>query len=337
MIPIMDHQQRSLEYLRISVTDRCNFRCSYCMPAHLFGQNYPFIPPDELLSFDEITRLAKVLIQLGVSKIRLTGGEPLVRKNIEHLITRLVAIDGIDEVTMTTNGLLLAKRAYDLKQAGLSRLNVSLDSLDPDVFRQMNGNRAEVEAVLEGIQAAESAGFQPIKINSVVQRGINDHTLVDLALYFRERGHIVRFIEFMDAGTANGWHKDHVITADEMIALLNRHVPLEPLAPNAAGELVRRYRYADGLGEVGFITSVSQPICGNCNRLRLAADGKLYTCLFTSRGHDLRALLRTSASNEVIEETIADIWRRRTDRYSEERAAGVVAEADRVEMFHIGG
>ncbi len=334
---VVDRFQRPLEYLRISITDRCNFRCTYCMPAHIYGRDYPFIPQAGLLSFEEITRLARIFCRLGVNKIRLTGGEPLVRKDAERLVAMLASIDGINEITMTTNGYLLAMKAEKLKQAGLSRLNVSLDTLDPTIFRQMNGGRGELQEVLAGIAAAEEAGFSPLKINSVIQRGVNDHTLSDLALYFRERGHIVRFIEFMDAGTVNGWRRDRVLTADEMISLLSQHIALEPIPSNNTGEVVRRYRYTDGSGEVGFITSVSQPFCGGCTRLRLAADGQLYTCLFAAKGHDLRHLLRTVISEGEIEAIIAGIWRQRTDRYSEERTHEAATPAEKVEMFHIGG
>ena len=265
---LYDAFSRPLENLRISVTDRCNFRCSYCMPAHKFPQGYRFIASGDLLTFAEITRLARIFSHLGVHKIRLTGGEPLVRPHIEQLVRMLSKIDGIREIAMTTNGYLLPQKAKLLREQGLNRLNISLDSLDEAIFKQMNGGRAEVGDVLKGIEAAEWAGFSPLKINTVVQRGVNDHTLVDLALYFRKRGHIIRFIEFMDTGTLNGWKYDHVLLTDELIQRIEQVIPLEPLTPQFNGEVVRRFRYADGSGELGFITSVSNPFCGGCNRLR---------------------------------------------------------------------
>ena len=331
---LYDRFNRPLDNIRISVTDRCNFRCAYCMPADRFPEKHPFIPHDELLTFDEITRLASIFARLGVQKVRLTGGEPLVRPRIEQLVERLSAIDGIHDIAMTTNGFLLQQKAQVLRQAGLKRLNISLDSLDNEVFRKMNGDRASVTQVLRGIEAAERAGYTPIKINTVVQRGINDHTVVDLAMYFRQRGHIVRFIEFMDAGTLNGWCYDNVVLTNELIQRISTVAPLVPLAPNYKGEVVRRYRYADG-GEIGFITSVSDPFCGNCNRLRITADGKIYTCLFATQGVDLRELLRSDASDEDITRKIRSTWHLRDDRYSEERSAGKPGE--RVEMYHIGG
>lgn len=332
---LFDAFNRPLENLRISVTDRCNFRCSYCMPAHKFPQGYRFIASGDLLTFAEITRLARIFSHLGVHKIRLTGGEPLVRPHIEQLVGMLSKIDGIREIAMTTNGYLLPQKAKLLRELGLKRLNISLDSLDEAIFRQMNGGRAEVSDVLKGIDAAERAGFSPLKINTVVQRGVNDHTLVDLALHFRQRGHIIRFIEFMDTGTLNGWKYDHVLLTDELIQQIKRVIPLEPLPAQHHGEVVRRYRYADGSGELGFITSVSNPFCGGCNRLRLSAEGKIYTCLFARKGVDLRDLLRSGASDEAIIERITQTWQRRTDRYSEERSNG--QRTEKVEMHHIGG
>ncbi|NWF71197.1 MAG: GTP 3',8-cyclase MoaA [Chloroflexi bacterium] len=332
---LYDAFNRPLENLRISVTDRCNFRCSYCMPAHKFPQGYRFIASGDLLSFGEITRLARIFSHLGVHKIRLTGGEPLVRSHIEQLVAMLSTIDGIHEIAMTTNGYLLPQKAELLSKQGLKRLNISLDSLDEAIFRQMNGGRAEVSDVLKGIDAAERAGFSPLKINTVVQRGVNDHTLVDLALYFRQRGHIIRFIEFMDTGTLNGWKYDHVLLTDELIQQIERVIPLEPLPAQHHGAVVRRYRYADGSGELGFITSVSNPFCGGCNRLRLSAEGKIYTCLFARNGVDLRDLLRSGASDDTIVERITQTWQRRTDRYSEQRSYG--QHTEKVEMHHIGG
>ncbi|NWG15870.1 MAG: GTP 3',8-cyclase MoaA [Chloroflexi bacterium] len=332
---LYDVFNRPLENLRISVTDRCNFRCSYCMPAHKFRQGYSFIRSADLLTFEEITRLARGFSRLGIHKVRLTGGEPLVRPGIEQLVGMLSQVEGIREIAMTTNGFLLPQKARLLRNQGLMRLNISLDSLDEAVFQRMNGGRAKVTDVLNGISAAEQAGFSPLKINTVVQRGVNDHTLVDLALYFRERGHIVRFIEFMDTGTLNGWKYDHVLLTDELIQRIGRVVPLRPLPAHYGGEVVKRYGYADGSGEIGFITSVSNPFCGGCNRLRLSAEGKIYTCLFARQGVDLRRLLRSGASDEVIAECIKETWQHRKDRYSEERSNG--QRTEKVEMYHMGG
>jgi cyclic pyranopterin phosphate synthase len=334
-VTLYDRFNRPLDNIRISVTDRCNFRCAYCMPADRFPDKHQFIPNDELLTFDEIIRLAAIFARFGVQKIRLTGGEPLVRPRLEQLVERLAAIDGIHDIAMTTNGFLLAQKAQVLRKAGLQRLNVSLDSLDNTIFRSMNGNRASVTQVLRGIDAAERAGFSPLKINTVVQRGVNDHTLIDLAMYFRERGHIVRFIEFMDAGTLNGWRYDHVVLTDELIKRIAAVLPIVPLPANYSGEVVRRFRYADGSGEIGFITSVSAPFCGSCNRLRISADGRIYTCLFAQQGVDLRHLLRSGASDEETAQKIRATWHHRDDRYSEERTAGT--QGDRVEMYRIGG
>ena len=333
---LFDYFDRPLENVRISVTDRCNFRCAYCMPADRFPQGYRFLMRSELLTFDEIVRLTTVFSRLGVHKIRLTGGEPLLRPHLDQLVSRLAAVDGVDDIAMTSNGYLLPQTAPALRTAGLMRLNISLDSLDRDVFRQMNGSRAEVADVLKGIDAAERAGFSPIKINTVVQRGVNDHTLVDLALHFRERGHIVRFIEYMDAGTLNGWNYERVLSTDELIQRIDDVVPLEALAPHEVGEVARRYRYADGSGEIGFITAVSNPFCGNCNRLRISAEGRIYNCLFADQSVDLRELLRSGASDDALTERIAEAWHGRKDRYSEARSSGQRTEK-KVEMYHIGG
>ncbi len=336
---ITDRLERPFRDLRISVTDRCNFRCTYCMPAEVFGEHYRFLPKDELLTFEEIARLARIFIGLGAQKIRLTGGEPLVRREVETLVAQLAALDGLHDLAMTTNGVLLPKLADALRGAGLKRLTISLDSLDPDVFRRMNGDRATVEQVLDGIAAAERAGFAPLKINAVVQRGVNDHTLIDLARYFRARGHIVRFIEYMDVGTLNGWRMDEVVPADEIIARIDAALPLEAVPPNYPGEVARRYRYRDGSGEIGVIASVTRPFCGNCTRLRLSPEGKLFTCLFGVAGTDLREPLRAGASDADIAALVTGVWTQRADRYSELRTAqGGPDEAGRkVEMFHIGG
>jgi cyclic pyranopterin phosphate synthase len=334
---ITDTFHRRLHDLRISVTDRCNFRCAYCMPAEIFGEAYRFLPKHDLLSFEEITRLARIIAGLGAVKIRLTGGEPLVRKEIEKLVAQLAAVQGVEDIAMTTNGYLLPQKAQALKDASLRRVTISLDSLDDAVFRRMNGDRADVQAVLDGIEAAEHAGFAPIKINTVAQRGVNDHTLLDLARFCKERGYILRFIEYMDVGTRNGWRLDHVVPAQEIVDLINADMPLEPLDPNYHGEVATRYRYCDGGGEIGLITSVTQPFCGTCTRLRLSPEGKIYTCLFAVDGTDLRAPLRAGASDEDIEQIVRGVWTKRADRYSELRASMTEPRTQKVEMYHIGG
>ncbi len=332
---ILDQLDRPLENLRISVTDRCNFRCAYCMPADRFPQGYRFLSRSDLLTFDEIVRLTGIFSCLGVHKIRLTGGEPLIRPHLDRLVSRIASIPGIDDIALTTNGFLLPQMAQALRNAGLKRLNISLDSLDEAVFQQLNGNRATVADVLKGIDAAERAGFAPIKINTVVQRGVNDYTLVNLAMYARERGHIIRFIEYMDAGTLNSWNYERVLSTDELIQRIDAVVPLEPVAPHEVSEVARRYRYADGSGEIGFITAVSNPFCGDCNRLRLSADGRIYGCLFADHSVDLRELLRSGAPDEALTQRIVEAWQGRRDRYSEERGSGLRTE--KVEMYHIGG
>ena len=331
-----DRLGRELAYLRISLTDQCNFRCTYCMPAHIFNKGYNYIPRSDYLSFEELARLAHVLAGMGVRKIRLTGGEPLMRVGVERLVEMLIPIPGIDEVTMTTNGYLLAQKAAALKGAGLSRLNVSLDSLTPEIFREMNGGRAELEDVLGGIKAAEEASFKSIEINTVVKRGVNDHGIVDLAMHFRERGHTVRYIEYMDTGTVTDWRIDQVVTADEMIVMIHERAPIEPLPPKRDDDVARRYRFVDGGGEVGFITSVSDPFCGGCTRLRLTADGKIFTCLFGVVGHDLRKLVLEGATDDDIIEFISKVWRRRSDRYSEVRSQ-ISIPLKKVEMNRVGG
>jgi cyclic pyranopterin phosphate synthase len=328
--------------LRISVTDRCNFRCPYCMPAELFGEQYEFLPKPQILTFEEIERLTRIFVELGVRKIRLTGGEPLVRAEIPKLVERLAKIKEIEDLTLTTNGYLLSRDARVLKDAGLRRITVSLDSLDDDVFKRMNGREYDKRPVLQGIEAADKAGLHPIKINCVVQRGVNDHTLVDLARYFKGTGHIVRFIEFMDVGNLNGWNLSQVVSAREIIARINAELPVEPAAPNYRGEVANRYRYKDGSGEIGIIASVSEPFCGNCTRARLSTDGKLVTCLFAKNGEDLRGPMRVGASDSELGALILSVWERRADRYSEERSAntdleGYVHSARKIEMFRIGG
>ena len=307
------------------------------MPAEVFGENYRFLPKREVLTFEEITRLARIFIGLGAVKLRLTGGEPLVRQQVERLVEQLAALDGVDDFAMTTNGFLLPQKAAALKAAGLRRVTVSLDSLDDAIFRRMNGNRAGVEDVLAGIAAAEHAGFAPIKINTVVQRGVNDHTLVDLARYCKTHGYIVRFIEYMDVGTLNGWRMDDVVPADEIVARIDAALPLEPVPPRYPGEVARRYRYRDDGGEIGIIASVTRPFCGDCTRLRLSPEGQMYTCLFAVAGTDLREPLRAGASDAEIEAIARGVWQAREDRYSELRTQLNRTQIDKVEMFHIGG
>ncbi len=333
MHPI-DTLQRPLRDLRISVTDRCNFRCAYCMPKSVFGQDYRFMDRKELLSFEEIERVARAFAALGVEKIRLTGGEPLLRKEIEHLVERLATIDGLD-LTLTTNASLLARKAEALRDAGLDRVNVSLDSLDDATFRAMNDVDFPVDRVLEGIEAAAAVGL-PVKVNAVVKRGVNDAGVVDMARHFRNTGHTLRFIEFMDVGTTNGWRLDDVVPAAEIVERIDAAFPLAPVEASYRGEVAQRYRYRDGAGEVGVITSVTQPFCGDCTRARISAEGKLYTCLFAIRGTDLRALLRSGASDDELRGAIAAVWTKRTDRYSEIRTEGT-SELPRIEMSYIGG
>ncbi|MBZ0293542.1 MAG: GTP 3',8-cyclase MoaA [Anaerolineae bacterium] len=334
---ITDKFNRPLRDLRISVTDRCNFRCAYCMPAEVFGEGYRFLPREELLSFEEITRLTQILVRLGAVKLRLTGGEPLVRQDLEKLVAMLAPIDGVDDLALTTNAYFLPQKAEALREAGLQRVTVSLDSLDDEVFQRMNGRRASVDKVLEGIAAAEQVGFAPIKINTVVQRGVNDHTIVDLARYARERGWIIRFIEYMDVGTMNGWKMDDVVSAKEIVARIDAELPLEPIERNYRSEVARRYRYRDGSGEIGLITSVTQPFCGDCSRMRLSPEGSLFTCLFASEGTDLRGPMRDGASDDDLEAIIRNTWGSRIDRYSEERSEMTTPRREKVQMYHIGG
>ena len=326
---------RRLRDLRISVTDRCNFRCVYCMPKEVFGRDYQFLEREELLSFEEIDRLARAFARHGVRKLRLTGGEPLVRRGIEELVAMLAAIPGVD-VTMTTNGARLAEKARALSEAGLSRVTVSLDSLDDDVFRAMNDVGFPVERVLEGIDAAAAAGLSPVKVNMVVKRGANDDGVLAMAERFRGTGHVLRFIEYMDVGHSNGWRLDEVVPATVLLATIDAAFPLQPAEENYPGEVARRWRYVDGAGEIGVIASVTQPFCGACTRARLSADGRLYTCLFAVRGHDLRALVRGGASNDELDSAIGAVWGARNDRYSEIRSEETI-DLPKVEMSYIGG
>ena len=331
----VDTLGRRLHDLRISVTDRCNFRCVYCMPKDVFGRDYPFLAHADLLTFEEITRVARAFVGHGVAKIRLTGGEPLLRRNVERLVEMLAAIGDID-LTLTTNGALLAKKARSLRDAGLKRVTVSLDSLDDATFRAMNDVDFPVARVLEGIDAAAAAGLAPVKINMVVKRGANDASIVPMARHFKGSGHIVRFIEYMDVGATNGWRMDDVVPAAEIVRAIDAELPLESADPNYAGEVAERWRYRDGGGEIGVIASVTQAFCRDCTRARLSTDGKLYTCLFANAGHDLRGLLRGGADDDAIANAIAAVWRQRGDRYSEIRTANT-ARDPKVEMSYIGG
>lgn len=333
--PVTDTLGRPLRDLRVSVTDRCNFRCTYCMPQEVFGRDYPFLPRAELLTFEEISRLVACFQALGVQKVRLTGGEPLLRRDLDRLIAMLGRIPGLD-FTLTTNGSLLAQQAQALKVAGLQRITVSLDSLDNAVFQAMNDVGFPVERVLDGIAAAAAAGLAPIKINMVVKRGLNEGEILPMARFFHGSGHILRFIEYMDVGTTNGWRLDDVVPGVEIIQRIHAEMPLEPAEAHYRGEVAQRWRYRDGAGEIGIITSVTQPYCGDCTRARLSADGKLYTCLFATSGHDLRAMLRGGIPAAEISSAIARIWQGRTDRYSEIRSTETVG-LSKVEMSYIGG
>ena len=332
----LDSLGRPLRDLRISVTDRCNFRCTYCMPREVFGPGFEFLKRDALLTYEEITRLTRIFVAHGVEKIRITGGEPLVRRDLDTLIREIRKIEGVQDLTLTTNGSLLRAQAQKLAEAGLQRITVSLDALDDETFMAMNDAGVPVSVVLDGIDAAREAGLAPIKVNAVVKRGINDHAVVDLARHFRGTGVIVRFIEFMDVGATNGWQMDHVVPAREVIDRIDAVYPIEPAEPNYTGEVAKRWRYRDGGGEVGVITSITEPFCGACTRARLSPEGELYTCLFGVRGHDLRAFLRNGATDREISDFLATVWRARDDRYSEIRSSETVG-LKKVEMSHIGG
>jgi cyclic pyranopterin phosphate synthase len=327
---------RPVRDLRVSVTDRCNFRCRYCMPREVFGPGFEFLPRGEILHFGEIRQLAGVFRRLGVRKLRLTGGEPLLRRELPRLVAMLAELDGM-EIALTTNGSLLAEQAGALAAAGLGRVTVSLDSLDPEVFARMNDTRVPVERVLEGIEAAAAAGLAPIKINCVVRRGVNDHTVLGLARRFRGTGCVPRFIEFMDVGSTNGWRMSEVVPGGEIVERIAAEMPLEPVEPNYPGEVASRYRYRDGSGEIGVITSVTRPFCGACTRARLSAEGRLFTCLFATRGTDLKTPLRAGASDDELADLIAGVWRDREDRYSELRTEATAAPRPKVEMSYIGG
>ncbi|MDP6348507.1 MAG: GTP 3',8-cyclase MoaA [Chloroflexota bacterium] len=339
---LADALGRPLRDLRISLTDRCNFRCHYCMPAEVFGEHYEFLPREELLTFEEIERLARLLVETGVKKIRLTGGEPLLRRGVAELVERLAGIEGVEDIALTTNGYLLDRHARELRAAGLHRLTISLDSMDDGVFQAMNGRDYSLDKVLGGIAAATAAGFESLKINCVVQCGANDHTFVELARHFKGSGHIVRFIEFMDVGTRNEWEFEQVVAAKEIRERIDAEMPLEAVSPNYRGEVASRYAYRDGTGEIGVIASVTQPFCGDCGRLRLSTDGRFIGCLFAADGISLRDPMRAGAEDEKVRELIAGAWGARRDRYSEERATrpesnGQEPVERKIEMYQIGG
>ena len=338
---VLDRLHRPLRDLRISVTDRCNFRCVYCMPREIFGPGYAFLPRKDLLTLEEIARVAQVFAALGMRKVRITGGEPLIRRNLEHLIEMIDATEGVQDISLTTNGsMLTADRAVSLKQAGLKRLTISLDALDDATFKSINDVDYPASRVLDGIDNARAVGFSDIKVNAVVRRGLNEHAVLDLAKHFRHSGCIVRFIEYMDVGETNGWNLDDVIPAADLVDRIDALYPLEAVSPNYPGEVAKRWRYRDGAGEIGFITSVTQSFCRECSRARLSAVGELYTCLFGTQGHDLRSLLRSGADDAQLLQAVSEIWQGREDRYSELRATATnvpVPGKAKVEMSHIGG
>ena len=333
--PLTDPRGRPLRDLRLSVTDRCNFRCRYCMPKEHFGPGFRFLPRADLLRFEEIARVARVFASLGVKKLRLTGGEPLLRSDLPDLVAQLATIEGVD-LALTTNGSLLEARADELVRAGLRRVTVSLDSLDEAIFRQMTDAALAPAKVLAGIEAAARAGLRPVKVNCVVRRGVNDHGIVDLARHFKGSGHVLRFIELMDVGATNGWRMDHVVSGAEIVEKISRELPLEPDAPSYRGEVAKRWRYTDGSGEIGVITSVTSPFCGDCSRARLSAEGSVYTCLFATAGTDLRGPIRAGATDAELSELIRTVWSRRDDRYSELRSENTQS-LRRIEMSYIGG
>ena len=334
MKPVTDIYDRHVRDLRISVTDRCNFRCTYCMPREMFGPDYVFLPRDELLTFEETVSIIRAFVALGVSKVRITGGEPLLRKGIVDLVAMISAVEGVDDLTLTTNASLLSRKAEALAEAGLDRITVSLDAMDEATFQKMNDVGFPVSTVLEAIEAAVSAGLGPIKINSVIQRGVNDHSVLDMASHFKGSGHIVRFIEYMDVGTTNGWRLDDVYPASEMVEAINAVHPIEPLPANYPGEVANRFRYLDGEGEIGVIASVTKPFCGACTRARVSAEGSLYTCLFASSGTSLRDAIRSGVD---VGEVISEVWAKRDDRYSEVRSSQTSRIGTPVEMSYIGG
>lgn len=336
---VLDALQRPLHDLRISVTDRCNLRCRYCMPREVFGPDFQFLARSELLSFEEITRLVRILSAHGVSKVRLTGGEPLLRRDLPRLVGMLAAVPGVEDIALTTNGLLLGRQAGRLRDAGLGRVTVSLDALEDAELWRISDAAISSAAILDGVAAAAAAGLAPVKVNMVVRRGLNDHCVTAMAERFRHTSHVLRFIEYMDVGASNGWRADEVVAAGEILAVLEARWPLEPLPPTRTGEVATRYRYRDGAGEIGVIHSVSSPFCGACSRARLSADGQLFTCLFARRGHDLRGLLRGGASDRELEQALLDVWARRSDRYSAERSEPNTQahSSPKAEMSYLGG
>lgn len=344
-VNVTDRLDRPVRDLRISVMDTCNYRCPYCMPADKFDDNYQFLRPQQRLNFDEIVAVARAFAACGVNKLRLTGGEPLLRKNLPVLVRRLDAIDGIEDIAITTNGLLLARQLPDLIAAGIKRVTISLDSLDADQYRQLSGNKGDLHTVLSAIDQAAASSLASVKINCVIQRGVNEQQILPILERFRNTRVVVRFIEFMDVGNKNDWHPEQVLSAAEVLRVIQARWPLKPLKPNYRGEVATRYAYADGAGEIGFITSISQPFCGDCSRARLSADGKVYTCLFAAGGHDLRPILRASDPQQntamALYEAVAAIWRQRADRYSEKREAvrrqRAAGGRQKIEMYVIGG
>lgn len=335
--PVVDRRSRSLNDLRISVIDRCNFRCPYCMPEDDYPRDHQFLSKSKRLRFEEITRLSRLFAQLGVRKLRLTGGEPLLRRELPELVRQLAAIEGIEDIAMTTNGSLLPASASALREAGLDRITLSIDTLDAETYRKLSGGRGEVQEVHAAINAAMAAGFGALKLNSVVMRGVNDAHVLDMIGYFRGSGHVLRFIEYMDVGTCNEWRQDLVVPSAELRERIAARWPLQSLPANYGGEVARRWAFADGGGEIGFISSVSEPFCGDCTRARLSADGRLYTCLFASNGHDLLGPMRAGASDSELVALIAAVWNARDDRYSEVRGSAVPVGRERVEMYEIGG
>lgn len=335
---VLDQLQRPLRDLRISVTDRCNFRCSYCMPAEVFGSDYAFLPNEKILSFEEIERLVRIFVQFGVQKIRITGGEPLLRRDLPKLVGMINQVEGVQDIAMTTNGTLLKKYAQQLKDAGLARVSVSLDSLDEERFSDMNGRRGKVKTVLEGIEKAAEVGLK-VKINMVVKKGKNEQDIVQMAEFFKEKQHILRYIEYMDVGNSNGWKLDDVVQKKDIVEQVNAFSPLEKVAPNYKGEVASRYEYKDKKTEIGVISSVTESFCSACSRARISAEGKLYTCLFATKGTDLRELLRTNEDDKAIADSISSVWENRKDRYSDERNEQTIAERkkSKIEMSHIGG
>lgn len=333
---ITDRLHRPLQDLRISVTDQCNFRCTYCMPKEIFGPDYPFLSQSELLSFDEIERIASQFARAGVEKIRITGGEPLLRKGLPTLLKRLREIDGIRDIALTTNGVLLPRLAVQLKESGMDRVTVSLDTLDDRLFGSINGRGVGVEPVLKGIDAAHQAGLS-VKINMMVKKGINDGEILPMARYFKNTPYVLRFIEYMDVGTSNGWNWDDVVSKNEILSIIGDELPLKPVDRNYYGEVAKRYRYADGQGEIGIISSISDTFCSTCTRARLSADGNVYTCLFTGKGTDFKHFLRDGATDEDLFNRIVETWGKRADRYSDERREQGTSERNKIEMSYIGG